>query len=139
MKDQVTTIEQSKRLLELGVPANKASMIWQSKYTPDRSPKLYAIPFQDGNGYPPIEKIREDVVPAFTVADLLGMMPKDIPAAGGQNHDYSLTLSHCFCWKLRYVDNRTHRCIGEDLGFDLVDLLCNRIEWILSNGYKLEE
>lgn len=138
MKDQVTTIEQSKRLIEKGVPAEKASMVWQSKYTPDRSPELHAIPYQDKNGYPPIEKIREDVVPAFTVADLLEMIPKDIPAAGEQNHDYSLTLSHCFCWKLYYEDSRTHRRIGEELSFDLVDLLCNRIEWSLSNGYKLE-
>lgn len=33
MKDQVTSIEQSRRLLELGVPAEKASMIYQSHYT----------------------------------------------------------------------------------------------------------
>lgn len=29
MKDQVTSIEQSRRLLELGVPAEKASMVWE--------------------------------------------------------------------------------------------------------------
>ena len=29
MKDQVTSIEQSKRLIELGVPADKASMVWE--------------------------------------------------------------------------------------------------------------
>ena len=32
MKDQVTSIEQSRRLLEMGVPAEKASMIYQSHY-----------------------------------------------------------------------------------------------------------
>lgn len=41
MKDQVTSIEQSRRLLELGVPAEKASMIYQSHYT-QGVPKLYA-------------------------------------------------------------------------------------------------
>lgn len=29
MKDQVTSIEQSKRLIELGVPTEKASMVWE--------------------------------------------------------------------------------------------------------------
>lgn len=76
MKNQVTSIEQSRRLLELGVPAAKASMIYQSHFT-QGVPKLYAQPYQV-NGYPPEEKIREDVVPAFTVADLLEMMPEFI-------------------------------------------------------------
>lgn len=76
MKDQVTSIEQSKRLIEMGVPAEKASMIYQSHFT-QGVPKLYAQPHQR-NGYPPKEKIREDVVPAFTVADLLGLLPPKI-------------------------------------------------------------
>lgn len=135
MKDQVTSIEQSKRLIDLGVPAEKASMIYQSHFT-QGVPKLYAQPYQR-NGYPPKEKIRDDVVPAFTVADLLGVMPPDIPAVVGQNHDYALTLSNNFCWNLRYENSHTHQCIGEQLEFDLVDLLCNRIEWIVSNGYEL--
>lgn len=29
MKNQVTNIEQSKRLIELGVPADRASMVWE--------------------------------------------------------------------------------------------------------------
>lgn len=135
MENQVTSIEQSKRLIDLGVPAEKASMIYQSHFT-QGVPKLYAQPYQR-NGYPPKEKIREDVVPAFTVADLLGVMPPDIPAVVGQNHDYALTLSNNFCWNLRYENSHTHQCIGEQLEFDLVDLLCNRIEWIVSNGYEL--
>jgi hypothetical protein len=76
MENQVTSIEQSKRLIEMGVPAEKASMIYQSHFT-QGVPKLYAQPYQR-NGYPPKEKIREDVVPAFTVADLLGLLPPKI-------------------------------------------------------------
>lgn len=76
MENQVTSIEQSKRLIDLGVPAEKASMIYQSHFT-QGVPKLYAQPYQR-NGYPPKEKIREDVVPAFTVADLLGLLPPKI-------------------------------------------------------------
>lgn len=32
MENQVTSIEQSKRLLELGVPAGNASMVWCQKW-----------------------------------------------------------------------------------------------------------
>ena len=28
MENQVTSIEQSKRLLDMGIPADKASMVW---------------------------------------------------------------------------------------------------------------
>lgn len=27
--------------------------------------------------------------------------------------------------------------IGDEMGDNLIELLCNRIEWIVSNGYKL--
>lgn len=130
MENQVTSIKQSKRLIEMGVPAEKASMVWIALLDGFGN---YCLETKDGYCCPDNRDI-----PAFTVADLLGMMPKNIPAAGSQNHDYCLTLSHGFCWKICYEDNRTHRRIGEEADFDLVDILCNRIEWLLSNGYKLE-
>lgn len=88
MKDQVTSIEQSKRLIEMGVPAEKASMIYQSHFT-QGVPKLYAQPYQR-NGYPPKEKIREDVVPAFTVADLLGLLPPKISCQDPSDGNFRL-------------------------------------------------
>lgn len=133
MKDQVTSIEQSKRLIELGVPAEKASMVWEMDEDCARL-KIWNTDKETRrvlhNKYP------NYYVPAFTVADLLEVMPPDIHAVVGQNHDYALTLSNNFCWNLRYENSHTHQCIGEQLEFDLVDLLCNRIEWIVSNGYK---
>lgn len=69
MKNQVTSIEQSKRLIELGVPADKASMVW-------------LVPM-DTNEYHLTTKIGyccpdERDIPAFTVADLLGLLPPKI-------------------------------------------------------------
>lgn len=134
MKNQVTSIEQSKRLIELGVPAEKASMVWEMDEDCARL-KIWNTDKETRrvlhNKYP------NYYVAAFTVADLLGVMPPDIPAVVGQNHDYALTLSNNFCWNLRYENSHTHQCIGEQLEFDLVDLLCNRIEWIVPNGYEL--
>lgn len=94
MKDQVTSIEQSKRLIELGVPAEKASMVWEMDEDCARL-KIWNTDKETRrvlhNKYP------NYYVPAFTVADLLGVMPPDIPAVVGQNHDYALTLSNNFC------------------------------------------
>ena len=138
MKDQVTSIEQSKRLIELGVPAEKASMIYQSHFT-QGVPKLYAQPYQR-NGYPPKEKIREDVVPAFTVADLLKkVLPNVIQDA---HNTYELTLKAVVGggWRFCYTPVLTPLeadNIGDEMGDNLIELLCNRIEWIVSNGYEL--
>lgn len=139
MTNQVTSIEQSKRLLELGVPAEKANMVWVPDYKFNDRTRQF-IPTGDYQLTPKhrvYDVIEEKVISAFTVADLIQIMPPDIPAVGEQNNDYALTLSNSFCWNLRYENNHTHRYIGEKLEFDLVDLLCDRIEWLVSNGYKL--
>lgn len=72
MKDQVTSIEQSKRLIELGVPAEKASMVWATcsgKYHLSVLPHYKATPEYIKSG---------ESIPAFTVADLLEVLPKAI-------------------------------------------------------------
>ena len=62
MKDQVTSIEQSKRLIELGVPADKASMVWLAPIDLNE----YYLTTKMGYCCPD-----ERDIPAFTVADLL--------------------------------------------------------------------
>ena len=130
MKEQVTSIEQSKRLIELGVPAEKASMIYQSYYT-QGVPKLYAQYYQR-NGYPPKEKIREDVIPAFTVADLIAILP---PTCGG----FPIGLdrvrkdnTHIF-----YEAPDQEPSIVLFIENSLVESCVKAIEWVLSNNYKL--
>lgn len=135
MKDQVTSIEQSKRLIEMGVPAEKASMIYQSHFT-QGVPKLYAQPYQR-NGYPPKEKIREDVVPTFTVADLLAVLPKKIMTNGGKVH--ILHIEACSstspCWCLYWGDEATQ--VGWQERISFLHLLEDAIEWLCLNGHKL--
>ena len=131
MTDQVTSVEQSKRLIELGVPAEKASMIYQSHFT-QGVPKLYAQPYQ-WNGYPPKEKIREDVAPAFTVADLQELLPVFIDAKG----TFYLNISKCYeGWYVIYETESGAELISHR-GIKLVDVLMDATEWLLSNGYKL--
>ena len=137
MKEQVTSIEQSKLLSELGVPAEKASMIYQSYYT-QGVPKLYAQYYQR-NGYPPKEKIREDVIPAFTVADMIDMLP--ITCGHLHIHIEEITNSHKFIYyegrgDIRdegYVDLQTVLFVENSL----VESCVEAIEWVIYNNYNL--
>ncbi len=139
MKDQTTTIEQSCRLLELGVPAEKASCHWdRMAYSIQDEKHLNGrrIVWDDwcleiGIAARKKMEYRENI-PAFTVADLLEVMPETLYA------DMQLTLiKENGEWIFEYADNE-NPCHGAARMKDLITLLCDRIEWLLSNGYKLE-
>lgn len=137
MKEQVTSIEQSKRLIELGVPAEKASMIYQSYYT-QGVPKLYAQYYQR-NGCPPKEKIREDVIPAFTVADLIAILPitcgdfhLGLEGLGKNNKFIFYEVSEYVIGK-GYEGKKTV-VFPEN---SLVESCVKAIEWVIYNNYKL--
>ena len=56
MTDQVTSVEQSKRLIEMGVPAEKASMVWATcsgKYHLSVLPHYKATPEYIKRVFPP--------------------------------------------------------------------------------------
>lgn len=134
MKDQVTSIEQSKRLIEMGVPAEKASMVWATcsgKYHLSVLPHYKATPEYIKSG---------ESIPAFTVADLLEkVLPNVIQDA---HNTYELTLKAVVGggWRFCYTPVLTPLeadNIGDEMGDNLIELLCNRIEWIVSNGYGL--
>lgn len=128
MKDQVTSIEQSKRLVELGVPADKASMVYRKRYIKND----YVLDMES--------REMEVIAPAFTVADLLKkVLPNVIQDA---HNTYELTLKAVVGggWRFCYTPVLTPLeadNIGDEMGDNLIELLCNRIEWIVSNGYGL--
>ena len=137
MKDQVTSIEQSKRLIELGVPAEKASMVWEMD---EDCARLKIWNTDKGTRRVLHNKYPNYYVPAFTVADLL---EKVLPNVIQDSHNtYELALKAVVGGGWRFcctpvltpleADN-----IGDEMGDNLIELLCNRIEWIVSNGYKL--
>ena len=128
MKDQVTSIEQSKRLIDLGVPAEKASMVYRKRYIKNE----YVLDV--------LSREMEVIAPAFTVADLLEkVLPNVIQDA---HNTYELTLKAVVGggWRFCYTPVLTPLeadNIGDEMGDNLIELLCNRIEWIVSNGYEL--
>lgn len=132
MKNQVTGIEQSKRLIELGVPAEKASMVWEMDEDCARL-KIWNTDKETRralhNKYP------NYYVPAFTVADLLGLLPSVIFIAIRFNPTLEKTGEDGWDFEFGQISE------DEEYGFarnkSLIDLLVGRIEWVMSNGYKL--
>nr|DAU90448.1 MAG TPA: hypothetical protein [Caudoviricetes sp.] len=131
MKDQVTSIEQSKRLIELGVPAQKASMAWivtgKSTYNLkiwETDAETKAILHQ---------KFPDGYIPAFTVADIMELLPMFIERKG----TFYLNITPCYeGWYAGYETEK-----GSELTSyrepKLVDALMTATEWLLSNGYEL--
>lgn len=73
MKEQVTSIEQSKRLIELGVPAEMASMVWDTISLASH-PILREWDTSTDTKRWQVDRVGH--VPAFTVADLLNIIPE---------------------------------------------------------------
>lgn len=136
MKEQVTSIEQSKRLIELGVPAEKASMVWFPEY------KIVdnAIRIVPNGNYKLIIKnpyiLKDKVVPAFTVADLLNIIPEGITY--GRLRITRSSYSRGKDWRVFY--KRVGVSKGAIVSFGdstLICPACDMIEWLLANNYKL--
>ena len=142
MKDQVTSIEQSKRLIELGVPADKASMVWWpvAEYTGKGFEMKLTGEYYLYSKDRVSPQYQNVIFNAFTVADLLKkVLPNVIQDA---HNTYELTLKAVVGggWRFCYTPVLTPLeadNIGDEMGDNLIELLCNRIEWIVSNGYGL--
>lgn len=135
MTDQVTSIEQSKRLIELGVPADKASMVWHTMPAVIGRSKLQIA--EEGHVGWMCRNFPGQYAPAFTVADLLGMIPAEITYG-------RLYVSHPKIPSVKNDFNVFYKRVGREKGaiksFRHPNLTCAcvmMVEWLLSNGYKL--
>lgn len=131
MKNQVTNIEQSKRLIEMGVPAGIASMSWV-KF--DDVCFLSTLPYYKAT---PESDEGEEVIAAFMVYDLLSVLPKTITNSKGGVHKLHIEVcsstNHCWClfWGNEEIQ------IGWCERISFLHLIEDATEWLLSNGYKL--
>lgn len=134
MKDQVTSIEQSKRLIELGVPADRASMVWHHMLRDKKTGYTeWALKIGPIQKFPRLEVF--PLIPAFTVADLLELLPSVIFIAIRFNPTLEKTGEDGWDFEFGQISQ------DEEYGFahnkSLIDLLVGRIEWVVSNGYGL--
>lgn len=121
MKKICTTIEQSQKLIELGIDRNTADMCWQNN--------IFPIGFND-----------EDAVPAWSLSALLKLMPKGISIKADEFSGYRYNLEWAFANdnSLRYVsDNK--KCLidiysdHDDEWKGYIDIAFEMICWLLEN------
>lgn len=137
MTNQVTSIEQSERLLELGVPAEKASLMWVPNWTFDERTRQFK-PTGDYNvcfRYVAYKVMDEELIPAFTVEDLLQILPKKLCDNRGNVLPINVTASTDSYWCLFWGTQKAYKCWKESES--LVDLLIDAIEWLVTNEYTL--
>nr|DAD76562.1 MAG TPA: hypothetical protein [Siphoviridae sp. ctqpo8] len=134
MKDQVTSIEQSKRLIEIGVPAEKASMVWVPDYKFDSNTREFISTgsYEICPKHRVFDVVKEDVIPAFTVADLLGII-KSINVFGNPIIEKIGDAR----WRFEFGAITGELEYGFNECQNIVELLVGRIEWMVSNGYEL--
>lgn len=133
MKDQVTSIEQSKRLIELGVPAERASMVWEMDEDCARL-KIWNTDKETRralhNKYP------NYYVAAFTVADLLEVLPK---AIWDDVKGWSLLVIRFRSKGFPRVGYEAEHGIIWSCGeVSLLGNIIETIDWVITNGYGLD-
>lgn len=136
MKEQVTSIEQSKRLIELGVPAEKASMVWFPEYKiGDNKLRIYpAGTYELIMKYKSLNDMEYKVIPAFTVADLIAILPTPTTCGGFQ---IGLDRVRNDSTHIFYEDCADSSHIIFFIENSLVESCVKAIEWVISNNYKL--
>lgn len=136
MENQVTNIEQSRRLLELGIPAEKASMRWgiYRDFGEDNSRCKLLLNNQD------VFADYATYTPAFTVADLLAMLPFEIEYEGVEMYvsfiyeEISKSLYVCY-ESPEYGGQRPYVYYQSN---PMVSSIVSCIEWLSENGIKLK-
>lgn len=125
MKDQVTSVEQSKRLLDIGIPSTLSSMSWVRvpEWMGDDGDKIWG-------GWqllinPVDHKVDQEVLPAFTVGDLIRMLPPD-------EDIYNLVIERSpnLGWNVRYREIGTDYLIRGKYDISLVGALVKMVEEI---------
>ncbi len=144
MTNQVTSIEQSKRLLELGAPAEMAGMVWDiTSPAPHPVLKIWDTDTKTKHR----QAVHAGHIPAFTTDDLLGALPGGCRMPDGTWINMEIGM-YGSIWRLSYFriasgsDEILCGGAGREYFFkqestQVMDLLYGAAEWLLSNGYKL--
>lgn len=123
MKDQVTSVEQSKRLLDAGIPSTLSSVSWVRvpEWTGDDGDKIWG---RWQLLIDPVDpKVDQEVIPAFTVGDLIRMLPPEVDV-----YFLSIERSLNLGWDICYHEPKTSYRIWGVHGFSLVDALVQMVE-----------
>lgn len=132
-----TTIEQSKRLLELGLDADTSDMCWLAKKLwgddveipeEDRS---YILSTNKDDSF--CSRYDVDCVPSWSLHRLIAMLPGFFSNLGRQ---FNLKMDKCF---LRYCTARNDEYIYFQQKDTLYDNIIDCIEWLIKELYFNKE
>jgi hypothetical protein len=127
-----TTIEQSKRLLELGLDADTSDMLIIPL---PNGKELIVQKFADesGNLYYKIKGEQWESSPAWSLHRLISMLPDFFSNLGRQ---FNLKMDKCF---LRYCTARNDEYIYFQQKDTLYDNIIDCIEWLIKDGHFNKE
>lgn len=136
MKTNIATNQdQSARLLRCGVPADTADMCW-TRFESDGE-KYEQLSVMDEWAY---EFASLSPIPAWSLSALLGLLPFKIHSG---KYEYWLDIApmdYGRQWSIGYYCTEKPRVIkGLTHTDSLIECAVQEIEWLTSNGYKLNE
>ena len=135
MENQVLSIEQMRKLKELGVDTSKASMCYISKYP--------SCDFDDGDSIVVVsrdfnKRLYNEFGPAFTLQDLIELLPKQIINC---NEIYLLKIIP-ISNEVSYVQFNSQICaditkypLRVKKSDSLFNSLFEMLIWVIANGY----
>ena len=133
MTDQVTSVEQSKRLIELGVPAEKASMVWHTMPAVIGRSKLQIA--EEGHVGWMCRNFPGQYAPAFTVADLLAVLPKVMEDDEGVPFYLNIQYNRKEYSEIKYKG--VYGILWSCFGASLLNNLVEAVDGVVTNGYEL--
>lgn len=128
-----TTEEQSDRLLRCGVSADTADMCYDSG-------ALSLMDYDSAIHERDSRREIYEVAPAWSLSNLLVLMPKFIPDAAGE-FSYALKIQPCNLpgWTVCYYAYSLDKGKGYQRNEDIIEACVQLIEWLTENNYKLNE
>lgn len=133
MNNQVLSIEQMQELIELEIDTSKASCYWMEHDNLDRG-YIYSLHI----GY--CSKMGGDCIPAFTLQDILEMLPTHIEVERkdmfGEEDNFWYELDINFEEKSISYHDFLHDVTLVDFDYDnLLDGAFNMLKWCKQNNY----
>lgn len=126
MENKVLTIEQMQELIDMGIDISSASCIWWN--FADLGFALMLL--NDGRESLTIEKMKENhgaenIVPAFTLQDILDMLPRAWEIGAYNANRNTITV---------FLDDETGHC-HQEVSDSLLEAAFNMLKWCKQNNY----
>ena len=150
------TVEESARLIELGVDPKMASMcmlyfaesdtsepipsseVWEDcgKLLCNISDEVESVECKIVPIDSDYDQSSKEETPIFTLADILSILPKEIKIH--RDGDTLSMIYHCGQWRVGYT-NCAEYCDHTQVAPELIDALYSLLVWCLENKIKLKE